>query len=102
MSDFKLEADPASREQVLELLESLLHVDKIIAILGHEKQVYISTVFIEETESFSLDFRNGGPHQHYTVLGQSRETVIAAFLSYFDDDDKWKTLVDWQRDSHYE
>ncbi|MEU8896236.1 hypothetical protein [Nocardia sp. NPDC048505] len=101
-SDFDLEADPAGKDDVSDLLESLGHVDKTIAILGSEPQVYISTVYLPENDTFSLDFRDGGPSRHYSILGLSRDTVIGAFPSYLAGDNRWKTAVEWERDRHYE
>jgi len=101
-SDFDLEADPATAEQVTDLLESLGNVDKTIAILGTAPQRYLSTVFLPEDGVFSLDFRDGSPARHYTALGQSREVVTGAFLSYLAGDNRWKTAAEWKRDRHYE
>lgn len=32
----------------------------------------------------------------------SREPVLAAFLSYLAGDNRWRTMVEWKRDTHYE
>ena len=101
-SDFDLESERADAEQVTALLESLGRVDKTIAILGSSPQTYMSTAFLPEEGSFTLDFRDGGPGRHYSVQGQSREVVIGAFLSYLAGDNRWKTATEWKRDRHYE
>ncbi|SDK50190.1 hypothetical protein SAMN05216298_0299 [Glycomyces sambucus] len=101
-SDFDLETEHADQDQVVDLLESLGRVDKLIAILGSAPQTYISTIYFPETETFTLDFRDGTPALHYSAPAQTRETVIGAFLSYLAGDNRWKTAAEWKRDTHYE
>ncbi|MCH7232628.1 hypothetical protein L0U85_17480 [Glycomyces sp. L485] len=95
-------SNAATRNQVIELVRSLGEGVNSIAILGHENQVYIQTAFIGDRDEFGLDFRNGEPRQHYTVNVTSKELVLAAFLSYFDGDNRWRTMVERKRDPHYE
>ncbi|MEU4342389.1 thioredoxin family protein [Nocardia sp. NPDC023852] len=59
-------------------------------------------MYLSDRDVFGLDFRNGEPRRHYTVNVPSKATVMDAFLSYFDGDNRWRTMVEWERDSHYE
>ncbi|GAA2262767.1 hypothetical protein GCM10009853_014880 [Glycomyces scopariae] len=71
-------------------------------LLSGRWQTYISTIYFPETETFTLDFRDGTPALHYSAPAQTRETVIGAFLSYLAGDNRWKTAAEWKRDTHYE
>lgn len=102
MSDFSRVSDDATRNEVIELVQSLGEGANSIAILGHRPQVYIQTAYLADRDEFALDFRDGEPRRHYTVNVPSKETVLSAFLSYYSGDNRWRTMVEWQRDSHYE
>ncbi|MFI6941403.1 hypothetical protein ACIBI4_19175 [Streptomyces sp. NPDC050418] len=87
---------------MIDLIESLGKGDHSIAILGSADQVYIQTNYLADRDLFNLDYRDGGPSRHYQVNVPTREIVMAAFLSYLAGDDRWRTMVAWERDTHYE
>ncbi|MEV6325929.1 hypothetical protein AB0M45_32900 [Nocardia sp. NPDC051787] len=101
-TDFVEIAKEATRDHVIDLIQSLGEGANSIAILGDEDQIYMQTIFLSERNEFALEFRNGEPRQHYTVNIGSKDTVLSAFLSYFERTNRWRTMVEWRRDSHYE
>ncbi|THV33664.1 thioredoxin family protein [Glycomyces buryatensis] len=96
-SDYTTEADPASRDQVCDLITSLALApgEKTIAILSHAPQVYMQTMITPE-ETFALEFRDASDGRHFSVETGSRYVVSEAFLSYFDGTNNWKTRVEWK------
>lgn len=101
-TDFATISDAATRADVIELIRTLGTGPRSMAILGSADEVYIQTKFLIDHDEFNLDYRDGGPDKHYQVNVPTRDVVEAAFLSYFDGDDRWRTMVAWERDTHYE
>ncbi|WP_328392932.1 hypothetical protein [Nocardia sp. NBC_00416] len=100
----------ASRDQVADLIRSLGTGRYSIAILGSTNQVYIQTVYLPDNRDsyspgaaeFALEFRDGDAGRHYVTPDTDRDTVLNAFLAYFDQDDRWRTTLDWALDTQYE
>ncbi|GAA4892571.1 hypothetical protein LX16_1990 [Stackebrandtia albiflava] len=101
-SDFDRISDDATPAQISTHLESLGRGEHAIAILGTAPQEYIQTCFLPQSDAFSLEFRDGDCHRHYTFTTTSRALLDDAFLSYHAGDNRWKTMVEWRRDPHYE
>ncbi|MEV3938320.1 hypothetical protein AB0K52_20380 [Glycomyces sp. NPDC049804] len=101
-SDFDFVSHNATRDEVIDLIDSLGQGENSIALLGSAVQVYIQTNYMADTDRFGLDYRAGGPGQHYETTVTSKELVMSAFLSYLAGDNQWRTMVEWKRDTHYE
>lgn len=101
-TDLDTVAEEATRDDVIGLIDSLGTGQRSIAILGSADQVYIQTNYLPDGDMFNLDYRDGGPDKHYQVNVPTRDIVMSAFLSYLTGDERWRTMVDWKRDTHYE
>ncbi len=101
-TDFATVAEEATRDDVIDLIDSLGKGQQSMAILGSADEIYIQTNYLADRDMFNLDYRDGGPSQHYQVNVPTRDLVMSAFLSYLAGDDRWRTMVPWERDTHYE
>lgn len=89
--------DP-SMEEVFETVEALRPDGDLFAILSLADEIYIQT-HINENELFDLEYREGSKDRHYTArYPVDRETVAEAFGSFLEQDNIWRTLVEWRRD----
>ncbi len=101
-TDFATVSEDATRDEVVELIESLGDGQHSMAILGTADEVYIQTSYLPGTDEFGLDYRDGDAAHHYAVTVPTNELVLAAFMSYLAGNDRWRTMVAWERDTHYE
>lgn len=101
-TDFAIVSAHATRDDVIDLIESLGEGQNSMAILGTEDEVYIQTNYLADRDVFGVDYRNGEPRQHYAATVPTKEVVTGVFLSYFAGDNRWRTAVEWKRDAHYE
>lgn len=108
-SDFATESENATRDDVIGLIRALGH-EHSIARLARADEIYIQTVYLPAAAlyyipgepEFGIDFRDGGPSLHYAASNTDRESVLEVFLGYLDQDDRWRTALDWTRDTRYE
>jgi hypothetical protein len=67
------------------------------AVLSIRPHCYIQTYALDDGR-LDVDYREGGPDRAYvSPLPQSKDAVTDAFLSYLNDDDRWRTAFDWER-----
>src|SRR6185295_9967725 len=54
-------------------------------------------------DGFSLEYQEGATEQHYQCPGRlSLDQAIRAFISYAQNDERWKTSVPWRREAESE
>lgn len=67
------------------------------AILRSRPIHHFVQTHLAEGGLFALEYREGGPERHYEASEpQSLDTVLDVFCSYFNGDDRWRTMVEWQ------
>ncbi len=65
------------------------------AVLDIRSNYYIQTRILQD-EQFTVEYREGGPDQHYKAVGP-REKVVDAFLDYLVSGNRWRTAFEWRR-----
>ncbi|THV30165.1 hypothetical protein [Glycomyces paridis] len=101
-TDFATVSDNATQGEVVDLIESIGDGEHSMAILGTEDEVYIQTSYVPQIDMYNLDYRDGDAGRHYQVNVPTKELVFAAFTSYLSGNNRWRTMVEWKRDTHYE
>lgn len=84
-------------DEVLNYLDSLSQNGSLFAILKRERLYYIQT-HIDDEGLFDMEYREGSEERHYHVdLACNRKVMTDAFSSYFNGDNRWRTMLEWRR-----
>ena len=66
-------------------------------VLDRRPHFYIQAYALDSGD-LDVGYRDGGPDKAYeTAHPQPRAAVLDAFLSYLNDDNRWRTAFEWQR-----
>lgn len=67
------------------------------AVLDRGPHRYIQAYALD-SGALHVEYRDGGPDRVYEAPHpQPREAVVDAFLSYLNDDNRWRTAFEWRR-----
>jgi hypothetical protein len=67
------------------------------AVLDRGPHRYIQAYALDSGD-LDVEYRDGGPDRAYeSPFPQPRDAVVDAFLSYLNDDNRWRTAFEWRR-----
>jgi hypothetical protein len=67
-------------------------------ILSQSDQVYIQA-YGEGDDPFLVEYREGDAQHHFhSVEDHPKDVVQSLFLKYLDQDDSWKTDIEWEQE----
>ncbi|WP_026923433.1 hypothetical protein [Glycomyces arizonensis] len=86
-------------DEVEAYLDSLKQNGPLFAILKRKRMYYLQA-HINDEGLFEMEFREGSEDRHYHVdFACTREVMTDAFSSYFSNDNRWRTLLEWRRET---
>jgi hypothetical protein len=88
--------DAPSPDAIVQLIQSLTPDGNYFAILERTDTRYMQ-IALSDDSVFAIEYRDGGPGQHYRCEPVNREQAVEAFQSYAGQDDRWRDMFDWQR-----
>lgn len=96
-TDFSVVSADATEVDIADLIDSLGKGPNTIAILSADDDYYIQAISTPDPdpERFAIEFRDGAPVNYWADFVH-RELVLAAMLSFFRGDSKWRTMFEWR------